>query len=162
MNLHYSQTMSPAGRQVHCLIPLWIYITLKQICFQVLQLFCLIPLWIYITLKRLLHLVYWCVCLIPLWIYITLKLFPHPESSLLRLIPLWIYITLKRQRTLCKSIYSLIPLWIYITLKPIMYSFNTFAVLYLYEFTLLSNHTYARRTVQQSYTSMNLHYSQTR
>ena len=140
MNLHYSQTMSPAGRQVHCLIPLWIYI----------------------TLKRLLHLVYWCVCLIPLWIYITLKLFPHPESSLLRLIPLWIYITLKRQRTLCKSIYSLIPLWIYITLKPIMYSFNTFAVLYLYEFTLLSNHTYARRTVQQSYTSMNLHYSQTR
>ena len=35
-------------------------------------------------------------------------------------------------------------------------------VLYLYEFTLLSNNTYIRYLAGWSYTSMNLHYSQTR
>ena len=54
-----------------------------------------------------------------------------------------------------------IPLWIYIALKRMyqMYQMNT--VLYLYEFTLLSNLMLDESSLIQFYTSMNLHYSQT-
>ena len=117
MNLHYSQTSSAVSSAVSCLIPLWIYITLKQgLAFDVI-----------------------IACLIPLWIYITLK--PCLTASVLRS--------------------SLIPLWIYITLKQNCDNIDMLKVLYLYEFTLLSNYILRSVHHQQSYTSMNLHYSQT-
>ena len=57
------------------------------------------------------------------------------------LIPLWIYITLKQDKAGCGRRRSLIPLWIYITLKLIVNLHTAINVLYLYEFTLLSNAT---------------------
>ena len=57
---------------------------------------------------------------------------------------------------------SLIPLWIYITLKPSAALIASFSVLYLYEFTLLSNSACQLHGFLPSYTSMNLHYSQTK
>ena len=56
---------------------------------------------------------------------------------------------------------SLIPLWIYITLKPPSPLSLPHSVLYLYEFTLLSNFNDDTVLPIMSYTSMNLHYSQT-
>ena len=55
------------------------------------------------------------------------------------LIPLWIYITLKPQLHNVLLALRLIPLWIYITLKPFVSALPCLSVLYLYEFTLLSN-----------------------
>ena len=58
------------------------------------------------------------------------------------LIPLWIYITLKLTVSCNYFAMCLIPLWIYITLKPCHQQDVRFTVLYLYEFTLLSNDYY--------------------
>ena len=77
------------------------------------------------------------------------------------LIPLWIYITLKQHLSNCSRRYCLIPLWIYITLKQNLIWNSSLFVLYLYEFTLLSNDTVLFCSCVRSYTSMNLHYSQT-
>ena len=73
MNLHYSQTNTFSLGDGVCLIPLWIYITLKPKTRTWKQNSCLIPLWIYITLKQdnKRDMCGWS--LIPLWIYITLK-----------------------------------------------------------------------------------------
>ena len=66
--------------------------------------------------------------------------------------------TVKHWLTIIKC---LIPLWIYITLKHPLLCPLLCPVLYLYEFTLLSNKTATISTCWRSYTSMNLHYSQT-
>ena len=77
--------------------------------------------------------------LIPLWIYITLKLMIKDLEKQSSLIPLWIYITLKQTLRNFNTVQRLIPLWIYITLKPHNVRNRKVTVLYLYEFTLLSN-----------------------
>ena len=139
MNLHYSQTVRAECWAGLGLIPLWIYITLKPIYTCVINTHRLIPLWIYITLKHITSAHPYQIGLIPLWIYITLKLL------------LW---------HACQGI-CLIPLWIYITLKRKTDSVSNLVVLYLYEFTLLSNNDEEAFAKELSYTSMNLHYSQT-
>ena len=101
------------------------------------------------------------ICLIPLWIYITLKLGVRVWCAICRLIPLWIYITLKPKLLCSLTSLGLIPLWIYITLKHQLRQQYMTSVLYLYEFTLLSNTILFPRFRRWSYTSMNLHYSQT-
>ena len=139
MNLHCSQTAPLLIVFVLCFIPLWIYITLKLYNCLTWIISCFIPLWIYITLKLCSPFLFLRYCFIPLWIYITLKLKQHHIRLLMRFIPLWIYITLK--------------------LKCLLGSKSK--VLYLYEFTLLSNGFQGFHNIILFYTSMNLHYSQT-
>ena len=78
-------------------------------------------------------------CFIPLWIYIALKLIFFVFSFHRRFIPLWIYIALKQILEIIRHIDGFIPLWIYIALKQEHKDTAQLAVLYLYEFTLLSN-----------------------
>ena len=139
MNLHCSQTAE------NCIfrMPLF-YTSMNLHCSQTLEVVSysvssFIPLWIYIALKR--YLPWTCVrgCFIPLWIYIALK--PASDQGNME----------------C----SFIPLWIYIALKQRVYRGGRIRVLYLYEFTLLSNVPGGLLLVQLFYTSMNLHCSQT-
>ena len=98
-----------------------------------------IPLWIYIALKHVLYHYYPHCSFIPLWIYIALK---QPTFTCLNntsFIPLWIYIALKHPWGILCCEYSFIPLWIYIALKLTSDILLDIRVLYLYEFTLLSN-----------------------
>ena len=161
MNLHYSQTECVLHEKPFGLIPLWIYITLKPALQWPRNPYRLIPLWIYITLKRYYNKVKGGLCLIPLWIYITLKPWNVKKGVHHGLIPLWIYITLKPSSEVVQIFCGLIPLWIYITLKLPLCVRQWSAVLYLYEFTLLSNQSIHSYSSTRSYTSMNLHYSQT-
>ena len=116
MNLHYSQTSSAVSSAVSCLIPLWIYITLKQNCdnidmLKVLYLYEFTLLSNYI-LRSVHH----------QQSYTSMNLHYSQTVKLsfcvfVGLIPLWIYITLKLILYACHFCKSLIPLWIYITLK---------------------------------------------
>ena len=139
MNLHYSQTPVQQWISYHRLIPLWIYITLKLV-------------YVYIIIYS---------CLIPLWIYITLKPVTSASVVLYGLIPLWIYITLKPTDFANKAKQVLYLYEFTLLSNLVLRSSKSFAVLYLYEFTLLSNQGKLHSGASQSYTSMNLHYSQT-
>ena len=99
--------------------------------------------------------------LIPLWIYITLKLSPCWNSSIM---VLYLY-----EFTLLSNIYGnfgkcMVVLYLYeftLLSNNIWVIAAADTVLYLYEFTLLSNRTSSEIVPFSSYTSMNLHYSQT-
>ena len=138
MNLHYSQTLCNILCPIICLIPLWIYITLKRDVVnhhesEVLYLYEFTLLSNGIVTVTFFTLSYTSMnlhysqttstvsaawfSLIPLWIYITLKPCFRGSVFFLCLIPLWIYITLKRAGRQIDVVWRLIPLWIYITLK---------------------------------------------
>ena len=148
MNLHYSQTVRAECWAGLGLIPLWIYITLKPIYTCVINTHRLIPLWIYITLKHITSAHPYQIGLIPLWIYITLKLLLWHACQGICLIPLWIYITLKRKTD---SVSNLVVLYLYefTLLSNIYILLGIIAlVLYLYEFTLLSNLKFWKSSLQ--------------
>ena len=161
MNLHYSQTVMWNVVRTVCLIPLWIYITLKPRTEPPTAYSRLIPLWIYITLKRGQQQSAGTSSLIPLWIYITLKHAYQLSFQAARLIPLWIYITLKLLLISYSLFSCLIPLWIYITLKRVggLHCLHTSYTSMNLHYSQTGHH--APAGFKGSYTSMNLHYSQT-
>ena len=139
MNLHYSQTVMWNVVRTVCLIPLWIYITLKRWSNNKNRWCSLIPLWIYITLKHLVFKVWTCMLS-----YTSMNLHYSQTTAVAWLSRYLSYTSMNLHYSQTPLIFArlficLIPLWIYITLKPCRSFISRLSVLYLYEFTLLSN-----------------------
>ena len=160
MNLHYSQTIVVLSSSISGLIPLWIYITLKH---NMTILYHLIVLYLYeftLLSNRLSWLSQYTMSYTSMNLHYsqTMEIWVSNEIGL---IPLWIYITLKPRR--CYTLWlRVLYLYEFTLLSNKLFVTSTqFSVLYLYEFTLLSNPITCATEKLQSYTSMNLHYSQT-
>ena len=139
MNLHYSQTMLKIIISMASLIPLWIYITLKLIAEGLAD---STVLYLYeFTLLSNCHSSWYCTAYV-LYLYeFTLLSNAVLEANSVILV-LYLY-----EFTLLSNSSELIAVLAF--------------VLYLYEFTLLSNWCCDISGQCESYTSMNLHYSQT-
>ncbi len=139
MNLHYSQTQLSPGYYLICLIPLWIYTTLKRVIVNACQ-----------------------VAVLYLYEFTLLS----NGEVITKTVGAVLYpyeFTLLSNCAVCNAVLAVVLYLYEFTLLSNASSvfFANHCVLYLYEFTLLSNACSAVNIISPSYTSMNLHYSQT-